>query len=679
MKTRAQLVLVALVLAVVSVCSAARAETCSFSPAITASEPDLIPYPTHLLAGATMQMLRLFGTDACKNKVRVGAQLRLTNGSKVVQAAVTDVTGKDVTLKLTNVSTSVDSGDWTLGPDTAGGLVAGSVKLEVIREPIRVIPDQQSPPALDVHYRVKTGRVELDNRHGQRSLDGQAVVTPVQGIYKQYVENVATVNARELTSLVNELTAWQARQWPVVSSQPVNARRPSNPRQSQDEFCHAEQNTCADLERKMEDCPDDELNAGEEYLLETCRTHLRVWRVRALTWDDGTQLFEGGYWYGEKAVRPEALSQITFATFRSQSAPFDVEVSLVATETDASEKVVFSTQLRLASGARGESLPLPLARALYVQCGDSSQRGGGVFPLAVADGPGVDVVKNGGTRAVNDEDLATGACRIRYSPRMLFEAFQLADNDESRDLLKYYGPQLIRITVTHGDTPEQTRDAPIDPSVDSDIYLPTLGPVKGNSVYTISVKPLAPLPPAVFYRGQARAADATAAAASTELEFRANLRPRGPYGWQRAPLRMFATFPLNVTGVRFPAAPADLSKSSQPPGAQVLPLAVGVLFAVEPWNYDTGRNLWAVPLRFATGMNIYDISHGAFAPSWLTGVSVTLPIINLQKGVAEDQLGTDLAAGIFWEVDFREQQPLKYGNHLLLTFGFNVLSLFGSR
>jgi hypothetical protein len=633
------------------------------------------------MAGATMQMLRLLGNDACKGKVRPDAQLRLTNGSKVVQAAVVKVVDADVTLELSNVPSSVDGGDWSLGPGIEGKpeLQAGSVRLEVVKKPIEVVLDEQNAPALDVHYRVKTGRVELDNRHGQRSIGGQAVVTPVQGIYKQYIENVATVRAPELARLAGELAARQAVLWPQVTAAPLRARAPANPRQSEDQFCQTEQKTCADLERKMEDCPDDDLNAGEGHLLETCRTHLRAWRIRAVTWDDGTQLAEAGYWYGEKAVRHEALSQITFATFRSQSAPFDVEVSLVSTETDGTEKAVLSMQLRLASGARGESLPLPLARALYVQCGDRTARGGGVFPPAVPVGPGIDVVMNGATRAVNDEDLATGACRIHYSARMLFQAFQLADNDESRDLLKYYGPQLVRITVTHGETPEQTRDAPIDPSVDSDIYLPTLGPVKANSVYTISVKPLAPLPPAVFYRGQATAADPSAAAASTELEFRANLRPRGPYGWQRAPLRMFATFPLNVTGVRFPAAPADLSKSSQPPGAQVLPLAVGVLFAVEPWNYDTGRNLWAVPLRFATGMNIYDISHGAFAPSWLTGVSVTLPIINLQKGVAEDQLGTDLAAGIFWEVDFREEQPLKYGNHLLLTFGFNVLSLFGSR
>lgn len=108
-------------------------------------------------------------------------------------------------------------------------------------------------------------------------------------------------------------------------------------------------------------------------------------------------------------------------------------------------------------------------------------------------------------------------------------------------------------------------------------------------------------------------------------------------------------------------------------------IQAGALAALEPWNYDTGKNPWPVPVRFVTGMNFYDISNGNFAPSWLTGLSFTLPIIDLQKGVAEDQLSSDVALGMFWEADIGEHQWDSHGNHFLITLGLNVFSLFGSK
>jgi hypothetical protein len=78
-------------------------------------------------------------------------------------------------------------------------------------------------------------------------------------------------------------------------------------------------------------------------------------------------------------------------------------------------------------------------------------------------------------------------------------------------------------------------------------------------------------------------------------------------------------------------------------------------------------------------MNLYNISNGKFAPSWVTGISLTLPIIDLQKGIAEDQLSTDVALGFFWESDVAEHDWIHHGNHFLATFGINLLSLFGSK
>jgi hypothetical protein len=216
--------------------------------------------------------------------------------------------------------------------------------------------------------------------------------------------------------------------------------------------------------------------------------------------------------------------------------------------------------------------------------------------------------------------------------------------------------------------------------VDEDLFLPRLPAGKKiDGLYTVSARPLNPLPPAVLYRGQTTPNSPGAAPSADELEFRASLRPRGPYGWQRAPLRVFATFPVNVTGVRFPSATSELRASSMPIWGQVTSVQVGALIAVEPWDYNTGKNLWPIPVRFATGLHLFDLSQGTFAPSWVTGLSITLPIVNLQKGTAEDQLGTDVALGMFWEVDLRERRPMKYGHHALLTLGVNVLSLFGSK
>lgn len=708
-------------------CFGAPPEPCQF--VVVASSGNNVPLPGSLIAGASFQRLRLTSAKACDalNGLVPRTQLRLRNGSTGIQATISTHTrasaipqsgqtpatagSEDLTLELVSVGTTVEDGDWEIAAGASGPALA-KVSLKVVKQPLTVTLDETQSPLLDVRYGLDAGHMDLDQRHSQRAVGGQAVVTPGRGDFEQYVENTATITpALELRRLAAELSAHQAQpdpakelaaedKWPNVIGQRVtesNATAQSavktrdKPKPPKDPgLCQRESFNCAELEEKWASCGTDAIldkkqpgqTKSEDQRLEICRNHLRVWRVKRLTWNDDVEMFEAAWWYraDRDYVRFETLGQLTFATFQSHSTPFDVEVSLVSIDNQGDATPIVVLPARLANGARVESLPLPTAKSMYVTCGADRGGNASLFPSVVPSGAGLDVATNGGTRAVNDEDLTTGNCRVRYSPRMLLAALNQPDTPEGRDLLKYFGPQMVRLTVSHGDAPDQTRDAPIDPAMDVDIYLPTLpAGKKVNGVYTISVKPLAPLPPAVVYRGQAPTTNPAVAAAPSELEFRANLRPRGPYGWQRAPLRMFVTFPVNVTGVRLPASPSDLKRSSSPTAAQVLPLQAGVLFAVEPWNYDAGRNLSPVPVRFVTGMHVFDLSHGSFAPSWVTGASVTLPILDLQKGVTEDQLGTDVAAGLFWELDFREQHVLRDGHHLLLTLGVNVLSLFGAK
>jgi hypothetical protein len=61
----------------------------------------------------------------------------------------------------------------------------------------------------------------------------------------------------------------------------------------------------------------------------------------------------------------------------------------------------------------------------------------------------------------------------------------------------------------------------------------------------------------------------------------------------------------------------------------------------------------------------------SFKPSVMVGMSIAAPLVD-----APSQLGTAIALGFFYENDLREPDPLRRGHRLLITFGFNVLSLF---
>jgi len=122
--------------------------------------------------------------------------------------------------------------------------------------------------------------------------------------------------------------------------------------------------------------------------------------------------------------------------------------------------------------------------------------------------------------------------------------------------------------------------------------------------------------------------------------------------------------------VRFPASSVDLKNSSSPTAFEATTLTAGLLAAIEPWDYRAARNPWPLPLRFMAGMQLVNLTTPQFAPSLLLGVTAAFPVIE-----SPSALGSAIAIGLFWETDLREPLPLDHGGHLLLTLGFNFLSL----
>jgi hypothetical protein len=77
-----------------------------------------------------------------------------------------------------------------------------------------------------------------------------------------------------------------------------------------------------------------------------------------------------------------------------------------------------------------------------------------------------------------------------------------------------------------------------------------------------------------------------------------------------------------------------------------------------------------------SGMNLYDLASGNFAPAFLAGASISLPVMPLDGSPTARNVESTVSVGAFWEVDLERPAPLRDGHHLLVTLGLDLLSLF---
>jgi hypothetical protein len=513
------------------------------------------------------------------------------------------------------------------------------------------------------------------------------------------------------------------------------------------------------LEEKVDTCLE-ELQVGteifsrdQERLLETHRNG-RAWRFSAVSWRP--QVWFDEDWLQRGKARLPTPSLLRFAVYQPQVAPFEIDAEL----RDAYGNVLFRQRLTLASGARGESVPLPLASALHIECGSAegiwknpprhrfsasppALVSKGVGPTAPANSGNLaddartrrvvrDLIVNGGVRAVFDEDLDSGGCELVYSPRDMTRFLHRRDlvrarsGDPSTDLppnsppkddspqpvseeaiakledcekeasygaregclkalaeiedvdpiLHLYGAQLIEVKMKRGTEPEQVDVLSIHPGKESRLRLKNIKQRGGD--YTVTARLKGPALPSVVYRPgplQTMATTGSATALPTDLEFQALLRPRGLNGILRN-WRIFITFPIRFSGLRFPARSSTLASSNDLTSAQLTGVRLGAMGVLEPWNFDTRQNRGTIlPWRFMTGFNLYDLGTGKFDPAYLAGFSVTLPVLELDGSPTARNLSSAIALGAFWEVDLARPHPLKDGNHFLLTFGLDFASL----
>src|SRR6185369_11382051 len=281
-----------------------------------------------------------------------------------------------------------------------------------------------------------------------------------------------------------------------------------------------------------------------------------------------------------------------------------------------------------------------------------------------------------------DAKERTGICAWQTDQR---KADQLKRSQERRAackpevevtdaLLALYGPQLLEVVMTRGTEPSVTKSWALDPAAESRMPLPGIKERAGD--YTVVAHLKGPQPQGVIYRQapQGTIAPGVASDLSTDLEFKALMRPRGISGSLRN-WRAFVTFPIRFSGLRFPAKTSSLASSGDNTAVQLAGVRAGILAVLEPWNYDTRQTPSWIPGRFQTGFNLYDLGTGKFVPSYLPGGSITLPVLPIDGTPNARNLNSSLALGAFWEVDLERQHPFVDGNHFLLTFGIDFASL----
>lgn len=454
------------------------------------------------------------------------------------------------------------------------------------------------------------------------------------------------------------------------------------------------------------------LNSGDSF----------SWSIESTTWGGAERVwFEGCKAGNPEKCRLSTITRISFAARERSPLP------LIATLKGSSTSGNFTVNVALASESRVESLPIPIASLIEIKCGQAQRRTQAADPCGEYLLSSETRITNSSTRAVDDDELRGGLCRayIDYNamapakPKQTQTQMQTQSEAPTEDTNQVgparqrailWGPQTVEIRVHREGAgedavtrwtlrPEEKIDLSVPPTtkplrsydgpnaqgrlnkwtedkgrcnVDFMALPVPANDQQGDGPYRVDIRVDA-LTPEATYR------DATGSGQSkTQLiaglpdrQFRAVLRPRGPFGFRKRQIRMFATIPVQISGLRLPAIPRNLRASTDNPYAELTSIRSGVLVALEPWDYDAGRNRWALPLRFLAGFNLLsvDVRGASFEPTATLGVAATFPLLQSDKKIAS-QIGTSLALGLMGELDLRDAHP-----YLLVSLGFNVLSL----
>jgi hypothetical protein len=108
----------------------------------------------------------------------------------------------------------------------------------------------------------------------------------------------------------------------------------------------------------------------------------------------------------------------------------------------------------------------------------------------------------------------------------------------------------------------------------------------------------------------------------------------------------------------------------QPTSVQYVTPEAGLLLALEPFQEDEGINPWPLSPALQVGANIVKLGDLDFAPTFLLGGALTLPVLESSSS----QLGSKVTLGAYFEYDTRVAP--KYAPHFLMTLGLSIRSLF---
>lgn len=354
-----------------------------------------------------------------------------------------------------------------------------------------------------------------------------------------------------------------------------------------------------------------------------------------------------------------------------------------------SYEIVLQVDVTLANEARRESVPLPISDLLEINC-EENKASSSRKPKSK-----VDIAYDGETQAIENEAMRAGQCRLQIRPACLppndgkvcpegkvRNGAECIDKGDPRScpqaerlnqVAALFGPQTLLVTVKREGVDEAVKVWPLrfdDGGQNTFVVLPVpSGDNDAKGLYTVNVRIAAEPNGDALYRGASKnklLADLTNREHS-DLRFTARLRPRGPTGWKCLPIRTYLTGSVAVTGFRTPAAVNELRHSGQSSAVQYVTPRAGLLFSVEPFNDDRGENPLALDPTFQIGMNLVQFNEPDFAPTFVTGIAATVPVL---EG-APSQIGSKVAAGLYFEYEPRYRSP-----HLLLTLGLNIGSLF---